>query len=238
MSNLYGPRIVTNGLVLCLDAGNNKSYPGSGSTWYDLSGNNYHFTLTNSPVFGKHRGADCFTFSGTNDYATRAGSISHDIGTQCTLIITMASINNAQFGNCARLFSINDGSTVNNDFTTFFTTASCDQDRFGLWYKSNPAGLYSISSLRTLNDDYKIICYKWMASSSAAVMVNGKQESSSFITTAFNYLAVNRMTIGMNSALNRENSSIRVASVLMYNRNLSLSEVLQNYNALKGRFGL
>jgi hypothetical protein len=36
----YSPRIVTDGLVLCLDAGNSKSYPGSGGTWYDLSGNN------------------------------------------------------------------------------------------------------------------------------------------------------------------------------------------------------
>ena len=41
MANLYGPRIVTDGLVLHLDAGNSKSYPGSGSTWYDLSGNAY-----------------------------------------------------------------------------------------------------------------------------------------------------------------------------------------------------
>jgi hypothetical protein len=38
MSYANGPRIVTDGLVCCLDAANRKSYPGSGTTWYDLSG--------------------------------------------------------------------------------------------------------------------------------------------------------------------------------------------------------
>jgi hypothetical protein len=46
MSNNYGPRIVTDGLVLCLDAADRNSYPGSGSTWYDLSGNNYNGTIS------------------------------------------------------------------------------------------------------------------------------------------------------------------------------------------------
>ena len=45
MANLYGPRIVTDGLVLHLDAANRKSYPGSGSTWYDLSGNGNNGTI-------------------------------------------------------------------------------------------------------------------------------------------------------------------------------------------------
>lgn len=39
---MYGPRIVTDGLVLLLDTGNSKSYPGSGNIWYDLSGNEFH----------------------------------------------------------------------------------------------------------------------------------------------------------------------------------------------------
>ena len=40
----YNPKIVTDGLVLCLDAANKRSYPGSGSTWNDLSGRGNHFT--------------------------------------------------------------------------------------------------------------------------------------------------------------------------------------------------
>jgi len=51
MSNNYGPRIVTDGLVLCLDAASTKSYPGSGTTWYDLSGNGRNFVWTSSPSY-------------------------------------------------------------------------------------------------------------------------------------------------------------------------------------------
>ena len=47
----YGPKIVTNGLVLALDAADKLSYPGSGTTWKDLGGNAYDGTLTNGPTF-------------------------------------------------------------------------------------------------------------------------------------------------------------------------------------------
>ena len=60
----YSPHIVSDGLVLCLDAANPRSYPGSGNTWYDLSGNGYHFNKGNSTFNGKG-----FTFSSGSNYA-------------------------------------------------------------------------------------------------------------------------------------------------------------------------
>ena len=48
MSLHHSPKIITDGLVLCLDARNTKSYPGTGTTWYDISGNNNHATLVDS----------------------------------------------------------------------------------------------------------------------------------------------------------------------------------------------
>ncbi len=68
MSVYGGPDIVTNGLVLHLDAANSKSYLGSGTTWNDLSGNGNNATLTNGPSFSNsNRGS--IVFDGTNDYA-------------------------------------------------------------------------------------------------------------------------------------------------------------------------
>jgi hypothetical protein len=66
MAFANGPKIVTDGLVLALDAADRTSYPGSGTTWSDLVGNNYG-TLTNGPTFNS---ANCGTivFDGTNDY--------------------------------------------------------------------------------------------------------------------------------------------------------------------------
>ena len=51
MATRYSPAIVTSGLVLCLDAANPRSYSGKGTTWADLSGNGYNFTLSNANVW-------------------------------------------------------------------------------------------------------------------------------------------------------------------------------------------
>jgi hypothetical protein len=72
MSNQYGPRIVTDGLVLHLDAANRKSYPGSGSTWYDLSGNGNNFTLTNGASYNTN---GYFTTDGVNDYIVSSNTV-------------------------------------------------------------------------------------------------------------------------------------------------------------------
>lgn len=64
MSVNYNPATPTDGLLLCLDSRNPRSYPGSGTTWFDLSGNNNHATLTNGPSFTSNG----FTFDGVDDY--------------------------------------------------------------------------------------------------------------------------------------------------------------------------
>ena len=69
MALAHSPRIVTDGLALCLDAGNTKSYSGSGTTWNDLSGNGNTGTLTNGPTYSSDNGGSIF-FDGTNDYVS------------------------------------------------------------------------------------------------------------------------------------------------------------------------
>jgi hypothetical protein len=63
----YNPRTVTDGLVLALDAGNTKSYPGSGTTWTDLSGRGNNGTLTNGPTYNSSNGGS-IVFDAVNDY--------------------------------------------------------------------------------------------------------------------------------------------------------------------------
>ena len=63
----HSPTIVTDGLVLCLDAADKRSYPGTGTTWTDRSGNNHHGPLTNGPAFTSDNGG-ILTFDGTDDY--------------------------------------------------------------------------------------------------------------------------------------------------------------------------
>ena len=66
----YNPRIVTDGLVLALDAGNTKSYPGSGSTWTDLIGGR-GATLTGSPTHTENY----LSFDGSTQYASFSSSV-------------------------------------------------------------------------------------------------------------------------------------------------------------------
>ena len=67
--NNYGPRIVTDGLVLCLDAADRNSYPGSGTTWKDLSGNGYDATVRGSRI-AYSSSDNSFDFTGTGDTST------------------------------------------------------------------------------------------------------------------------------------------------------------------------
>jgi hypothetical protein len=134
---------------------------------------------------------------------------------------------------------MNDGSAVNNDHSTYFTLASCDETKYGLWWNSSfggISGLYPTTALKAANDPYRIVTYKWTANGTAFVFVNGVQEASGAIGNAFSYTNVGRMTVAMNSALTLENAYVRVAAVTLYDRALSNAEILQNYQFFRQRF--
>ena len=67
MALAHSPRIVRDNIVQYLDAANTKSYPGSGTTWTDMSSRNRDGTLTNGPTFSTDN-LGCFNFDGSNDY--------------------------------------------------------------------------------------------------------------------------------------------------------------------------
>jgi len=69
MSGISGPKIITSGCVLSLDAADKLSYKGSGTSWYDLSGNNTTATLTNGPTFNAAN-MGSIVFDGTDDKVT------------------------------------------------------------------------------------------------------------------------------------------------------------------------
>ena len=78
--SVLGPNVVTDGLVLYLDAGNTKSYPGSGTGWIDLSGRVNNGILANGPTFDSSNGGS-IVFDGSNDYTDVADSSSINFGT-------------------------------------------------------------------------------------------------------------------------------------------------------------
>ena len=84
MALAHSPRIVRDNLVLYLDAANTKSYPGSGTTWKDISGKGHHGTLINGTIFNSNENS--MDFDGTNDQIS-SGLSGGPLNTSYTYII-------------------------------------------------------------------------------------------------------------------------------------------------------
>lgn len=235
-----GPRIIKSGLVCNLDMGNLYSYPSGGAIWRDTLGN-YNFTLKNSPNYTVNQGQLCLTLDAADDYLLFSGSLSHDIGTTCTLSFIMAG-QDASFNSCKRLFSMTDSRTANYDFAEYMCLASCDTTQFGLWYRNSVGGFGgSYPGVDLRSSAYKHYVVTWNTNTDTfLIYVNGTLRST---TTSgidpFNYTSITRMAIGQNACeCITEYSPIRIASVQIYNRALSATEVAANYNAFKGKYSL
>ena len=217
----YSPKIVTNGLVLYLDAANTRSYTSGSTTWTDLGRNGNNVTLTNGPTFNSANGGS-IVFDGTNDYAT---SIKTNIvpsttySKQVWFYLNAIADNNLIssdvgghymfFGSTNRLYAGNNnwvGFPYNLQSTTTFTT--------GIWY----------NAAITFNTTDGMILY-----------VNGVLNATyTAVKTAHNGNgATNIASYSTGNLLNG-----RISSAMIYNRTISAAEILQNYNATKTRFGL
>lgn len=213
----HSPKIVTNGLVLALDAANNKSYPGSGTTWTDLSGNNNTGTLTNGPTFSAVNGGS-IVFDGTNDYVAVSSNANLTFGTADFSIEFWIYNTNSW----SSTFDLTDGGS---GACAIYTSSG--NLRIAPQFGSSIA-IASISTL-SLNVWYKLSVVK-----------------NSSVTTAY----INGYSIGNTSDIKNYSSSIltlvggqdgyftgRISNILIYNRALSTTEILQNYNTTKVRFG-
>ena len=211
--------IITNGLVLNLDASNTASYPGSGSIWTDISGLGNNGTLINSPTYNSSNGGN-FVFNGSNTYVnvtlTKTASCTFSSWAKSSAIPTESMLFNAgNNGSGPDLFlsygiiSWNTWDSNNNPFGNIPATAGD-----GKWHYyvvvndavSNTTKLYYDGVIYGANATYR----------SAAA------------TTTL-YIGGNNMAYMWNGA---------IANFYVYNRSLIASEVLQNYNAQKVRFGL
>jgi len=234
MAGSTGPKIVTDGLVLALDAANKKSYLGSGTSITDLSGNGNTGTLTNGPTFDSGN-AGTIDFDGTNDYISLDRSTTYDFTNNQSFTIS-GWFNITQVdGSCPYVgkWGTNSNSTggyqlwvgsglgnnrvafsVANGGATAATTALMTYT-FGVW--NYFVGVYHANT--------KLECY-----------LNDTGYQTVSYTSPINNPAVN-FKIGK-ADYGTQTFTGKSSSVLLYNKALSSQEILQNYNATKGRFGL
>ena len=234
MSIAGGPDIVENGLVLHLDAADTNSYPGSGTLWTDLSGNGYSGTLTNGPTFSSsNRGS--ILFDGVNDYIDHGTSPASSIrgGTQFTIGFWTKKI----ASNKDTLAGAWYHSTRNGFYLQWYT------DNI-IYFGNASGGLdYNTSSLIWTNNWYYLVGVfdgsQATNSTKGKIYVNGSLvslSSANLTTTTVSTYAANFYIGALETYTSYANSYI--ANTFLYNRALSVTEILQNYNATKGRYEL
>jgi hypothetical protein len=218
-----GPRIVTSGLIVSLDAADRNSYPSSGNAWSDLSGNNNNFTLNNSPTFSTANGGR-FAFNGTNQDAT------------------LSSLNLQQNFTLDGWFNQN----VLNGFAMFGQGTTATRQGLHIWYATATSvrfGMYSNDtdftvSTSTGNWYNMVFTYNNSNPFTKQMYLNGVALSGTPVETQTSYIGSGTFRLGStySTGINYGNGSF--AGIKVYNRILSATEVRQNYDAQKSRFNL
>lgn len=221
--------VVSDGLITYLDASNSRSYPGTGITWIDLSGsvsvNNV--TLYNGPTYSSDNGGS-IVFDGVNDYGSFARK---DFNTSLPNFTISASI-----------YKSADGIILGNHFhnstweSVWFSTT-----QFTVNGNNNTTNRQTLSYTTPNNSWMNLVAVNNSSQNYMKVFLNGVELASmsvtvvpwsSFLTTYLaTQLAINtNATVGIFSG--------RMAQVLIYNKALSTQQIQQNFNAIRGRFGI
>lgn len=241
MGLLHSPLIVTNGLVLCLDAGNKKSYPGTGTVWVDLSGNAFNFNI-NASAYSTSGGIPHMNFEGSFGSAKR---------------IVNGSLTDVPFFSNATIMCFTTILNSTGNWRTLTRGASFDhqviieqgQNNLGM-YDNNAANFissgYNITSLPNPYTRFNCLVFKLSQSSpyydfsfnggtSVATITNGNAA----FNNGFSVIgAYHENTIGNTNVGDSSQYWGKIGCFLYYSRHLSQSEIQQNFNALRGRFGI
>lgn len=211
-----GVNIVSNGLVLYLDASNRISYVSGSTTWNDVSRSGNNGTLINGPTFNSANGGNIL-FDGTNDFVSGScTTVNANVG-MTTFIWVRTSITSPQV-----FFSHTSG--ANNGFRL-----EIDGGQFLLTF----GGVANYSSGNGVSDGNWKQLVVTTVGTTGRIYINGNLVASPTVGTMQgtpNQFVISGSTIRFLNG--------NVASVILYNRALSASEVLQNFNATKSRFGL
>ena len=228
MASAAGPNLEIEGLILSLDAANTNSYSGSGTTWVDMiDSSNNDGTLTNGPTFDSESGG-CIVLDGSNDFVLFSTDANVYINTgTCSVWVKPTSNNSGYRGVIVK------------------------QNNWGIFVKDNKFVTYSWVSVGGQLKDTGITvgngnwCNLTMSfnntaqaspSNNVVLYLNGDPVLTTSVKRNHNNT---RMVLGSGTdGSGSQFLSGKISSALLYDRVLTASEVKQNYNSHKGRFGL
>jgi len=222
-----GNGIVTDGLVLALDAANPKSYVSGSGTWYDLSGNGNHGTLVGGTGFDTSS-IRALTFDGASNYVTMNSTPTLTIARPTVIVCCTTPTNSLQ----TVLSKGGYGSYWNYGLTKITSTT------FQARNNNNDAISSTYDSTQSIYNVYALV---WNGTS-VEYYRNGIYggNNSNFYSPVTNNSLFLRIGCAWSqtSLANFEFFNGKITTVQIYNRTLSATEILQNYNATKTRFGL
>lgn len=227
MSLGHGASIVRSGLVLHLDAANRKSYPGTETVWTDLSGLGNHGTLVNGTVYDTLNNG-CLAYDGTNDYCNfptwneiTKGVKSGYITMEAWIKVPSSPVNSSRgycgfnstdayfkFMNTSELF-LDTGTTVPSRLTTKITLETSIRNKW-----NHVCGVYD---------------------GKAKTYYNGILSTTS---TSFNLNDISSLNFTIGSGMGYYAFEGNISLVSLYNRALSATEIQQNFNATRSRYGI
>ena len=228
----YGPKIVRSGLVLHLDAADRKSYSGSGTSWNDLSGNNNRGTLApvgSPPTFSSSNGG-VIVFIAGNEHRCPISNLVNLNNTSATHEIWVR-LNNPNSGTSQQIFA------RTNTSTETFNISKSALNQLNVSYRNaaNTQNIVILNTTPSTNWVHIMITYN---TSILSAYINGVLDTtSSTVTGALNTGGTFGMTLASIGGP-AQSCDCNIGLARAYNRALSASEVLQNFNATRGRFGI
>jgi len=221
----HGPTVVTDGLVLALDAGDTNSYPGSGTTWTDLSGNGNNGTLTNGPTYDSAN-VGSLSFDGTNDYVSLVDNLGDPQQFTVEFWAYPTQLNFDSNNNYRRIF-IPGGASTNGAHSVLIEQGGNISFRVPGGTTNNMQG----SGYSGTNEWGHVVCT--YDQSNKKIYFNGILRST---------VAEASVTVDFGSPQivdpNSQTFKGNISNFRIYNRALTASEIQQNFNALRGRFGI
>lgn len=232
MGLAHSPRIVTNGLCVCIDPANIKSYPGTGTTVNDLSGKGNHFSLQNASAYISADNVFRFTYSGTNwlqRSSLLSGFTSGAISNMS--IVTFVKVTDAS---TTRFVSFDDLSSDTTNRLNYYIAASSFSGE-----KNNVLSISSGLAGGTNTNNWVMYGAVLSGSGLTSVMYRG---TSSGVETGTPQTLASAPEIGNYTLIGRRGIDTffggDISIFLMYNTALTENEMRQNYAALRGRYGI
>lgn len=222
--------IISSGLVLNLDAANSSSYPGSGATWFDISGNSINGTLTNGPVFNSGNGG-YFTLDGSNDGVSLPGAAALSLNTMTISCWNFSS----DYNQNGFMFEKTTNGSVNTQYSLFFNSGNA------IYYRTYGLSTtdFTLTTTGNINNNQWNNVVATFDGTNKRIYTNGTLRSTSAaLTGTVTANTTGQSYVGIYGSFAGYPFNGGVSVVNIYNRALSDAEISFNFNVLRGRYGI